>query len=107
MASVEVVDLGGKLVCPPFCDTHLHLDYVFTARKPGAVNESGTLFEGIQRWSETKADLTVDEIKERAKIGIAKEMRLSRCRSSPSRRRACTPMKVLMANPARIWLRKA
>lgn len=75
MASVEVVDLGGKLVCPPFCDTHLHLDYVFTARKPGAVNESGTLFEGIQRWSETKADLTVDEIKERAKIGIAKEMR--------------------------------
>ena len=29
MASVEVVDLGGKLVCPPFCDTHLHLDYVF------------------------------------------------------------------------------
>ena len=75
MTSVEVVDLGGKLVCPPFCDTHLHLDYVFTARKPGAVNESGTLFEGIQRWSETKADLTVDEIKERAKIGIAKEMR--------------------------------
>ena len=60
-ASVEVIDLGGKLVCPPFCDTHLHLDYVFTARKPGAVNESGTLFEGIQRWSETKADLTVDE----------------------------------------------
>lgn len=54
MASVEVVDLGGKLVCPPFCDTHLHLDYVFTARKPGAVNESGTLFEGIQRWSETR-----------------------------------------------------
>ena len=75
MTSVEVVDLGGKLVCPPFCDTHLHLDYVFTAHKPGAVNESGTLFEGIQRWSETKADLTVDEIKERAKIGIAKEMR--------------------------------
>ncbi len=62
--------MDGKLVCPPFCDTHLHLDYVFTARKPGAVNESGTLFEGIQRWSETKSDLTVDEIKERAKIGI-------------------------------------
>lgn len=134
MASVEVVDLGGKLVCPPFCDTHLHLDYVFTARKPGAVNESGTLFEGIQRWSETKADLTVDEIKERAKIGIAKEMRhgVQFIRSHAdvtdpnltslkallelkeelkdtvtlqivsSRRRACTPMKVLMANPARL-----
>lgn len=75
MSTVEIIDLGGKLVCPPFCDTHLHLDYVFTARKPGAVNESGTLFEGIQRWSETKSDLTVDEIKKRAKIGIAKEMR--------------------------------
>ncbi|NMM93630.1 amidohydrolase family protein [Bifidobacterium oedipodis] len=73
--ALDVVDLGGKLVCPPFCDTHLHLDYVFTARKPGAVNESGTLFEGIQRWSETKSDLTVDEVKHRAKIGIAKEMR--------------------------------
>ena len=34
LAAIEVVDLGGKLVCPPFCDTHLHLDYVFTARKP-------------------------------------------------------------------------
>ena len=75
LSHTQTVDLGGKLVCPPFCDTHLHLDYVFTARKPGAVNESGTLFEGIQRWSETKSDLTVDEIKERAKIGIKKEMR--------------------------------
>lgn len=75
MADVEVVDLGGKLVCPPFCDTHLHLDYVFTARKPGAVNESGTLFEGIQRWSDTKSDLTVDEIKSRARKAIAMELR--------------------------------
>ena len=75
MANVEVVDLGGKLVCPPFCDTHLHLDYVFTARKPGAVNESGTLFEGIQRWSDTKSDLTVDEIKSRARKAIAMELR--------------------------------
>ena len=39
------------------------------------MNESGTLFEGIQRWNcETKSDLTVDEIKQRAKIGIKKEM---------------------------------
>ena len=75
LSNADIIDLNGKLVCPPFCDTHLHLDYVFTARKPGAVNESGTLFEGIQRWSETKADLTVDDIKERARIGIAKEMR--------------------------------
>lgn len=139
ISSIETIDLEGKLVCPPFCDTHLHLDYVFTARKPGAVNESGTLFEGIQRWSETKSDLTVDEVKERAKIGIAKEMRHgvqfirshadvtdpnltslkallelkeelripSRYKSSPSHRKACTRMRVLMVNLERIWLRKA
>ena len=22
-----MVDLGGKVVCPPFCDTHLKIDY--------------------------------------------------------------------------------
>ena len=75
MTGVKTVDLGGKLVTPPFCDTHLHLDYVFTARKPGAVNESGTLFEGIQRWSDTKSDLTVDEIKARARKAIGMELR--------------------------------
>ena len=35
MTGIETVDMNGKLVCPPFCDTHLHLDYVFTARKTG------------------------------------------------------------------------
>ena len=62
----EIEDLGGKLTLPPYVDPHIHLDYVFTARKQGATNGTGTLFEGIQRWSETKSDLTVDEIKARA-----------------------------------------
>jgi cytosine deaminase len=75
MARVKVIDLAGRLVSPPFCDTHLHLDYAFTARKPGATNETGTLFEGIQRWSETKTDLTVEEVKTRARRAIAKELR--------------------------------
>lgn len=69
------VDLRGRLVSAPFCDTHLHLDYVFTSRKPGALNETGTLFEGIRRWGETKGDLTVDEVKERARKAIAMELR--------------------------------
>lgn len=72
---LTVVDLAGRLVSAPFCDTHLHLDYVFTSRKPGATNSSGTLFEGIQRWGETKADLTVDEVKARARKAVAMEMR--------------------------------
>ena len=58
-----VIDLQGKLTLPPYVDPHIHLDYVFTARKQGAKNGTGTLFEGIQRWSETKSDLTVEEIK--------------------------------------------
>ncbi len=73
--TIEIVDLAGKLVSAPFCDTHLHLDYVFTSRKPGATNETGTLFEGISRWSETKADLTVNEVKQRARKAIGMEMR--------------------------------
>lgn len=75
MERLETIDLGGRLVSAPFCDTHLHLDYVFTSRKPGAANGSGTLFEGIQRWGETKGDLTVEDVKERARRGIAKELR--------------------------------
>ena len=70
----ESTDLEGYLVSAPYVDPHIHLDYVFTARKEGAKNGTGTLFEGIQRWSETKSDLTVDEIKKRALIGIKKEM---------------------------------
>ena len=48
------VDLKGNLVLPPYVDPHIHLDYVFTARKDGALNGTGTLFEGIKRWRETK-----------------------------------------------------
>lgn len=67
------VDLGGKLVVPPYVDPHLHLDYVFTAGL-GEQNDSGTLFEGIQRWSESKGNMTVAQMKERIYQGIRKEM---------------------------------
>lgn len=71
---VQVSDIKGYLTIPPYVDPHLHLDYVFTAQKDGALNGTGTLFEGIQRWSETKSDLTVEEVKKRAILGIKKEM---------------------------------
>lgn len=70
----KIVDLGGKLVVPPYCDPHIHLDYVFTAFNPAAENKTGSLFEGIQRWSETKGTLTIEEIKTRAKIAMKKEI---------------------------------
>lgn len=74
VAADQVVDLGGKLVVPPYCDPHIHLDYVFTAFNPAAENKTGSLFEGIQRWSETKGTLTIQEIKDRAKMAMKKEI---------------------------------
>ena len=69
----ETIDVEGHLVVPPYVDPHLHLDYVFTAGL-GENNGSGTLFEGIQRWSESKGHMTVPEMKERIYRGIRKEM---------------------------------
>lgn len=71
---VEIYDLKGNLVVPPYVDPHIHLDYVYTARMDGATNGTGTLFEGIQRWSETKSKMTKEEIKERARIALKKEI---------------------------------
>ena len=53
-AESEVLDVQGNLVLPPFIDPHVHLDSTLTAGDP-RWNESGTLFEGIERWSERKA----------------------------------------------------
>lgn len=71
--NAERIDLKGYLTIPPYVDPHLHLDYVFTANV-GPKNESGTLFEGIQRWSEFKNSLRAEEIKARAFEGIKKEI---------------------------------
>lgn len=70
----KVVDLEGKLAVPPYVDPHIHLDYVFTALNPAAANKTGSLFEGIQRWSETKGRLTKEEIKERARQAMKQVM---------------------------------
>ncbi|MBE3562035.1 MAG: cytosine deaminase [Ktedonobacteraceae bacterium] len=59
------VDAGGRLVVPPFIDAHVHLDAVLTVGQP-RYNESGTLLEGIQIWSERKADLTREDVRRRA-----------------------------------------
>lgn len=62
----ETWDADGRLVLPPFVGSHIHLDSVLTAGEP-AWNMSGTLFEGIQRWSERKPMLTVEDVKERVR----------------------------------------
>ncbi len=63
--AVRVLDVGGRLVTPPFIDAHVHLDAVLTVGNP-RYNQSGTLLEGIQIWSERKPSLTVEDVKQRA-----------------------------------------
>lgn len=57
--------LGGKLVSPPFVESHIHLDSALTAGQP-RWNQSGTLFEGIEIWRDRKQSLSIDDVKERA-----------------------------------------
>lgn len=72
--AAEEIDLGGRLVVPPYVDPHLHLDYAYTARNEGAANSSGTLFEGIARWHDVKKTQTIEDVKERALKGIREEV---------------------------------
>ncbi len=60
----EVRDYGGKLVIPPFIESHVHLDTCFTAGEP-RWNMSGTLFEGIECWEERKKTLTKEDVRKR------------------------------------------
>lgn len=59
------LDIAGKLVIPPFVESHIHLDSALTAGEP-RWNKSGTLFEGIEIWGERKQSLTLEDVKIRA-----------------------------------------
>ncbi|MGA5657092.1 cytosine deaminase [Rahnella contaminans] len=61
----HILDAEGGLAIPPFIEPHIHLDTTQTAGQP-AWNQSGTLFEGIERWAERKAVLTHEDVKQRA-----------------------------------------
>ncbi|UIN00996.1 cytosine deaminase [Yersinia ruckeri] len=61
----DVLDGEGGLILPAFIEPHIHLDTTQTAGQP-AWNQSGTLFEGIERWAERKALLTYEDVKQRA-----------------------------------------
>jgi cytosine deaminase len=62
----------GLLISPPFVESHVHLD---SALVDGGrcINESGTLFEGIERWREIKKTITVEEIVRRAEETLRKQ----------------------------------
>jgi len=59
------IEAAGRLVTPPFVDSHFHLDSTLTYGQP-RVNASGTLLEGIELWGELKPALTIENFKARA-----------------------------------------
>jgi cytosine/creatinine deaminase len=64
-AAAHEIDCQGKLVTPPFVESHIHLDSVLAAGQP-RFNASGTLFEGIQIWGERKPSLSREDVQARA-----------------------------------------
>ncbi|WP_102336096.1 cytosine deaminase [Salimicrobium jeotgali] len=72
----QIIDLEGKLVLPPYVEPHIHLDYVLTAGTP-RWNKSGSVFEGIEIWSERRSLMkeTKEDIKIRAKKAIEMQLR--------------------------------
>ena len=61
----QELSVQGKLVSPPFVESHIHLDSSLTVGEP-RWNQSGTLFEGIDIWRERKQSLTLADVKQRA-----------------------------------------
>jgi cytosine deaminase len=64
-AANREIEVGGRLVSPPFVDAHFHLDAALSLGLP-RLNRSGTLLEGISLWGELKPGLTQAALVERA-----------------------------------------
>src|SRR5262249_45127902 len=60
----------GRLVTPPLVEPHIHLDAVLTVGQPRP-NDSGSLFEGIAVWAERVKTLTVEDVRDRVREGLA------------------------------------
>ena len=57
--------VNGGCITPHFAEPHVHLDAALLgARMP---NRSGTLVEGIQNWSQLRANLTTEDVIHRAR----------------------------------------
>jgi cytosine deaminase len=63
--AAKEIDGGGRLVTPPFVDSHFHMDATLSYGIP-RINASGTLFEGIALWGELKPLLTHEAVVARA-----------------------------------------
>ncbi|HEV7308189.1 amidohydrolase family protein [Ensifer sp.] len=63
--SGEKIDATDRLLSPPFCDSHFHMDATLSLGLP-RMNVSGTLLEGIALWGELRPTLTREALVERA-----------------------------------------
>jgi cytosine/creatinine deaminase len=61
----EEIDATHRLACPPFVDSHFHMDATLSLGLP-RMNISGTLLEGISLWGELRQIVTREELVERA-----------------------------------------
>jgi cytosine deaminase len=68
-AAQETIDLEGRLVTPPLVEPHIHLDAALSVGQPRP-NASGSLFEGIAVWAERVRQLTVEDVKARARQAL-------------------------------------
>ena len=68
-SNYRVIAGQGALLSSPFVDAHFHLDATLSLGRP-RLNESGTLFEGIQIWAEQKPLLSEEDVYDRAKTLI-------------------------------------
>jgi cytosine deaminase len=64
-AGAEVIDAAGGWVRPPFVEPHVHLDATLSLSE-ATRNRTGTLWEGIRRWTEIKPTLTREDVLGRA-----------------------------------------
>ena len=78
------LDAAQGLVIAPFVEPHIHLDTTQTAGQPNW-NQSGTLFEGIERWAERKSMLNMEDVKTRAWTTLKWHIASQRTRSETLR----------------------
>lgn len=69
LSQLKLIQGQEGLLSAPFVDAHFHLDATLSLGRP-RLNESGTLFEGIQIWAEQKPLLSEEDVYERAKTLI-------------------------------------
>lgn len=60
----EILDLGGRLVVPPFCESHIHLDKSCILSR--CHSSKGTIEEAISQVALQKKSFTQDDVFERA-----------------------------------------